>query len=405
MSDQKPSVLHVVDTLTTGGAEIFVMRLSQAMTEAGWPVSIFVSRPDRIEREQLARLAPGVKVFAAQIPLLPWLMRLDGLLMTLGFSFSLLRWWQSRSLVKHVRDHRVGLLHSHLMTADLVACAASRQTGVPWMSTMHGDYFKFAQYRRYKPSRIFDFSTHFAQVDQQVAHVVCISEPQMAQWAALSVAVFAQGRISKIYNGYTPLPGSSRNVDEALAPIPEDAFVIGMVARGAREKGWEVMLHAFERLSDPRAWLVLVGDGDYIRELRSNVNNPRVIFAGNVTNPANWIARFDVGCLPTLYDSESLPNSVIEYLFEGKPVVATDVGEIATMIQAGAEDKAAGLTIAFDSVEAMSQQLARALQTLLVEPALYDKMAANARMAANAFKMQHCLAQYFNLYSKLHESK
>ncbi|MFM2112221.1 MAG: hypothetical protein RLZZ271_881 [Pseudomonadota bacterium] len=402
MSQAKPAVLHVVDTLTTGGAEIFVMRITQAMHEAGWPVSIFVCRPDRIERDQLARLAPGVPVVVAQIPLLSLLMKLDSLLFMLGLSFSCVRWWQVRRLVQHIRRTKVAVLHSHLLTADLVACGASIQTGVPFLSTMHGDYFRFANQGRYKASRIFDFAAHFKAVDQQIGHVVCISGPQMAQWKSLSAHVVPQGRISKIYNGYTPMTGSSANVDAALASVPADALLVGMVARGTADKGWDVMLKAFTALDDPRAWLVLVGDGPFLRQLRDGVTHPRIIFAGNVTNPANWAARFDVACLPTRYDAESLPNTVVEYLFEGKPVLATDVGEIAAMLRAGTPAEA-GETLALASIDEMAAELARKLAALLQDPAHRAALAANAHDAALAFKMQHCLDQYFNLYQQLDE--
>jgi L-malate glycosyltransferase len=401
MSASKSSVLHVVDTLTTGGAEIFVMRLTQAMRQAGWSVSIFVLRSDRIECDQLTRLAPDVPVSVARVPFLAWLIRLDGALYSLGFSFSLTRWWQTRMLVQHIRAHQVDVLHSHLMTADLASLVASQKTGVPWLSTMHGDYFKFEHHRRYRASRIFDFPTHFQQIDQRIRHVVCISEPQKEQWKNLSTCVVPQGRISKIYNGYSPITGSSANVDQTLAGIPAQSFVIGMVARGAREKGWDVMVQAFAQLDDPRAWLVLVGDGEYLPQLRADSKHPQIIFAGNVTNPANWIARFDLACLPTRYDSESLPNSVVEYLFEGKPVVATDVGEIAVMLRAGTEG-AAGQVLALDEVDLMSRKLTTILRTLMNSPDQLAKMAACARGAAEVFKMQRCVEQYFSLYKRLH---
>ena len=44
------------------------------------------------------------------------------------------------------------------------------------------------------------------------------------------------------------------------------------------------------------------------------------------------IGQCDVFVHPSIYKAESLPTVIIEALFAGVPVIATDVGEVATMI-------------------------------------------------------------------------
>lgn len=41
-----------------------------------------------------------------------------------------------------------------------------------------------------------------------------------------------------------------------------------------------------------------------------------------------WVKVFDVAILPSYFISESLPNSIIEYLAYDKPVISTNIGEI-----------------------------------------------------------------------------
>ena len=68
------------------------------------------------------------------------------------------------------------------------------------------------------------------------------------------------GRIRKIYNGYT-VPAALPTAPKIICEIPPNAFVIGMVSRGIREKGWEILIAAFQSLNLPDSRLLLVGDG------------------------------------------------------------------------------------------------------------------------------------------------
>jgi glycosyltransferase involved in cell wall biosynthesis len=56
-----------------------------------------------------------------------------------------------------------------------------------------------------------------------------------------------------------------------------------------------------------------------------------VTFLGRIEGPLNEIARADLLIVPSLYDS--FPNTVLEALFVGTPVVGSDAAGIATMLQ------------------------------------------------------------------------
>lgn len=56
-----------------------------------------------------------------------------------------------------------------------------------------------------------------------------------------------------------------------------------------------------------------------------------VSFLGRIEGPLDEIARADVLIVPSLYDS--FPNTVLEALFVGTPVVGSDAAGIATMLQ------------------------------------------------------------------------
>src|SRR5262249_30752757 len=154
----------------------------------------------------------------------------------------------------------------------------------------------------------------------------------------------------------------------------------GMVARGIVEKGWDILVRAFLELDLARSWLVLVGDGYHLQKLRTEIEDGRIIFVGNVDDPLRYIVHFDICCLPTFYQAESLPTVIIEYLLLGKPVIATNIGEIPSMVEAGA-DHPAGVLIELDTMERMVNQMKKCIMDLKNDSAKRNRLSANATSA------------------------
>ena len=69
---------------------------------------------------------------------------------------------------------------------------------------------------------------------------------------------------------------------------------------------------------------------------------------------ARWLAASDLLCLPS--HSEGCPNVVLEALYSGRPVVATDVGGTPELV-----DDTCGILVPKGDVPALADALARAL--------------------------------------------
>lgn len=373
------------------------------MRQQGRQVCLAVLRGDLVEEGLVASIAPDVPMDVFQ----PWglrhVMRLDGLIQRIGIDFSWLRWWQQRWLARLLLRRGARLVHSHLITSDLVAARACATAKIPWLSTMHGDYLAFEPAGGNRAARIPDFARAIEVIERRVGAVVCITDDQQRQMRRLMPTLGARGGIRKIYNGY-PRPARRGRGDATAAPaltgIPEEALVVGMVARGIRDKGWDVLLEAVRKAPLLGVWLVLVGDGPRIAELRAATRDERVRFVGNVTNPLDYIARFDIACLPSRFPAESLPTVVIEYLQQGKPVIATHVAEIPAMLQleSGAP---AGITIALDSESSMADAMCAALTTLAQDRELRSRLSRAALAAFEPFAMELCVARYSELYAEV----
>jgi L-malate glycosyltransferase len=394
-------IVFVTEALTTGGAETFVLRLAAAVKQRGHLPTLVVLRGDLVNFPLVQRLGNELRVIYVRAPFLHWLMRFDGLLFVFGIRFSALRWFQVLHLQRHLKKIVPEVVHAHLLTSDLVSAKACEALSIPWISTMHGDYLALETKGCSRAARILDFLAACRKVEQTVGQMVCITDQQSHQLQRLMPTLAAAGRISKIYNGYAPSKEDfgSTDMPSALQQVPSDAFVIGMVARGVKDKGWDVLVGAFDALGLPDAWLVLVGDGDHLQNLRAINRNPRILFCGNVVDPLRYIARFDVACLPSQFSTESLPTVVIEYMVMGKPVIATAVGEIPAMLESSSEAPA-GILIELGDTAAMVPQLQVALRRLRDDRALRVSMGSNALRAANKFNMDACVDAYLDVYAR-----
>ena len=65
--------------------------------------------------------------------------------------------------------------------------------------------------------------------------------------------------------------------------------------------------------------------------------HPRIKFLGFHTCVHAIYRMSDVAIAPTRFSGESFPLSLIQAMQVGTPIVATDIGEIATMMTPGAE--------------------------------------------------------------------
>ena len=98
--------------------------------------------------------------------------------------------------------------------------------------------------------------------------------------------------------------------------------------RFAKAKGLNNLLKAFSVLArkDDNVRLLMIGDGELrcsIKELIDDLSlNDKVFLAGFQDNPFMYIAQSDIFVLPSFY--EGFPNTLVEAMACGTPVIATD---------------------------------------------------------------------------------
>src|SRR5208282_3153879 len=109
-----------------------------------------------------------------------------------------------------------------------------------------------------------------------------------------------------------------------------------MAARGIPEKGWAETLEAVAGINRDQGGVItidLLGIGEELDRLRKQYREHDFIhFLGYCDDILPIVRQAHIGLLPSYYAAESLPNTIIEYLACGKPVIATDIGAIREML-------------------------------------------------------------------------
>lgn len=177
--------------------------------------------------------------------------------------------------------------------------------------------------------------------------------------------------------------------------IAHDHLVVGTVAALRAEKNLERLLRIFaEAKLGASARLVIVGDGPHRSSLMDAANRlgiaDRMIMTGALSAPEKILGRFDVFALSS--DTEQMPNSVLEAMAAGLPVLSTDVGDVKNMLA----PENAPFVLPRQDVSS----LARGLNALLDDRALRTGIGArNQARVRTEYDLNTMVSRYDDLFA------
>lgn len=393
------NIILASEVIHPGGAETFILRLAQALKRQDHDARVFVFYNHLLNRELCKILAPDVEIVAADIPMAGLLGKIDGLMFRLGMDYSIRNYFISKSLKRLTQAQKTNIIHSHLLKVDKLCLDVAHPQHIPVVNTIHGDYLQFFEKTKNNIAIPLLNYLHKAKNNLgKLSAVVCISDKQVSFFDR-EFAEQTKGKVSKIYNGYEGKITEERSDLRKQLRIAEDDFVFGMVSRGIAEKGWQVAIDAFLQLNNSATHLVLTGSGDYISSLKEKyASEIRIHFTGHADNPINWINIFDVGLLPSTYPSESLPTVIIEYLYCGLPVIASDAGEIVNMT--GQQGNPAGIIVPIKDGQVDTTLVSKAMDKYISDKNLYSQHQSNAAICYRMFDMDKCVDAYTKVYQQ-----
>ncbi len=285
-----------------------------------------------------------------------------------------------RMLARLHHQHRFDMVNPHLMEATRQTCRAFRHISLPIAESDHGHYAVVDELNPGPAAIVF----------RRLNALIC---PAQANVDRAERFTWNEGfRTFAIPYGYEPPSGIPSKINEEI-------FTFGMVARGVEQKGWNEALAAARivRTKTDRPFkLVFVGEGPCLDSLRRTTLESWVKFLGRQDEPEHFIQQFDVGLLPSCLKEESLPNSIIEYLACGKPVIATAIGGIPEMTGN------AGILIPLAANgKADVSALADAMLLLATNPERHQALAAQTGAAFARFRMENCVEAYEAAFASL----
>jgi len=363
LSNERPLVFLMTNTLETGGSERQFITLARALDREKFGVELGCVKRKGALLEELEEISE---------------FKLGG---------SLYGWHSLRArmaLLRHLRAHAVAVAHSFDFYTNLVLIPVARLSGVSAVIGSHrqiGDLLS--------PLQFAVQSAVFRLCDRVVCNSVAAEE-------RLRDAGISEHKLVLISNA---LPADAfAEASPALPRLP-GVLRVGMIARmNSPVKNHPLFLRAAARLATafPNLEFVLVGDGPLrpsLQKLAAQLGlGGRVKFLGERHDIPAVFAALDVSVVPS--SSESLSNAVLESMAAGVPVVATRVGGTPEVVS----DGETGLLVPPDDEE----RLAAAITAFLTRPELRVKCRKQGRELARAnFAQDKVCKQFERLYQSV----
>ena len=190
------------------------------------------------------------------------------------------------------------------------------------------------------------------------------------------------------------VPPDSRKKMRKKWGVPEDAFVLLYAAEFSARKSQSVVIRALKLLPEA-VWLALPGEGalrEECRELARTLGlEGRVLFPGQVRDIPAWCAMADAAVSASR--SEGLPFHVMEAMYAGLPVAASDVKGHSDLI----EDGATGLLYPYGDAGACAGQILR----LVKSGRLRLELSRAAREGVEQYRLEGVLPVVWARYAEL----
>lgn len=301
-----------------------------------------------------------------------------------------------RELREIILRHDINLIHAHDYKTDLFAYFLRlwlRHQHLTLVSTAHAWVMfglKGELYRRLDLLLMRRFD-----------HLIAVSHATKKEMVDAGVPV---DLVSVIHNAIDTETWSACRVTSTLRDelaIDPSAPVVGYVGRIMPEKDLDTWLRAAALVAKqhPSVQFVLVGEGKddgTLGELKRLASTLRIAaqvhFPGYRENLLPVYATFDVFCLSSR--REGLPNSILEAMAMGLPVVTTDVAGAKELVL----DGQTGYVLPQGDVEG----IARAFATLLESASLQKHMGRTGReRVEHEFSFTHRLQKIEDLYAQV----
>jgi len=398
--NNKNGILFVVNDFNVGGAELFVFRLGIAL-QTNYSIYILDLFPDNCDKEFRQQFIDSGFVLLNRFNELSnfkekFFWKINAFFSIVGIKgvyTKLKKKEQQKLLLNAINNNSIKIIHSHYFSADAFVRNNLLSNDLKWVMTMHGDYNQTVYNKM-----IGEKETFLITAKENIKKTDALTYVADVNLALLKEFELAPKQLKKIRLGL------SKGLNKNHINLQKEDFTFCMVARSNPDKGWGILVKAFIELNDkfPNTKLYCVGPIEgIVAELAEKYSkHEKIEFTGYTNSPSDYILKSDVGVLPTYFEGESSPYSVIEYLSCSKPVIASDKGEIRDMLSAN--NDIAGIIIQIrDDNKPSVKELMEAMEILMLDKILYEEKVKLTPLAFDKFTIEKCKQEYLKLYENL----
>ncbi|MBT1070891.1 glycosyltransferase [Pelotalea chapellei] len=300
-------VVQFVHSFKIGGSEVLAESLAKGLSKKKWKCSFWTMSSEGHLRQRLVESHIGAASFDCSA----------------GASFSTML-----KIIPSLRQHKVSALITHHFRQLFHAVPAALLTGTPLIHVEH-DYHFYSDGLRYLPilRRLLLFVSSFVVVSEEL-----VAEFRQGLGSDVPCIAIPNGVDTECFQKRNEIRLSMRSQHG----YDQDCLVIGTCCRLEPVKQLNLLLTAFAQYfrSNGKARLVIVGDGSLSGELKHFAQNAgisdQVVFAGAQGNVDEYLCMFDIFALTSV--NEGLPLAVLEAMSAELPVVSTDVGSLAAVV-------------------------------------------------------------------------
>jgi glycosyltransferase involved in cell wall biosynthesis len=304
----QPVVLQILPSLETGGAERGAVDIARALVQAGW-TSLVASSGGIMVRE--VQRAGAIHISLPADSKNPLVMRRN-----------------IDRIAELIRLYDVDILHARSRAPAWSALWASDRTGIPLVTTFHGNYSAGNPLKRW-------YNSVMARGQRVIAISQFIGDQVCERYGAdpARVRIIPRGVDTALFD---PGAVSARRVIQLAEQwrLPDDARIVMLPGRLTRWKGHWVLIEALARLEDRKKLrCVLVGSDQgrsaYVKELETEIARRGlqgvVQIVGDCRDMAAAFMLADV-VVSTSIEAEGFGRVIAEAQAMGRPVIATDHG-------------------------------------------------------------------------------
>lgn len=363
-SKRFPNVLICDYAFSLGGGEILPIYLAYALHKMGVPVTFlncnYQSTVDRIR----TKLPPEVPVINLK---------------------------EKICVSNIVKDFGIEIVHTHHASVDKLiaqyAISTVKDRTLKHFITLHGMYETIED--------PVELSSLLKAVDKTCTKYIYIADKNLSVFK--KNGYYNEIKFIKLDNGMPRI--NTLPFPRDRLGIPEDAFVFCLVSRALFEKGWMEAIDIVEKanqMSKREIHLVLVGDGVAYQKICSLGYSKYIHLVGMQSNTTQFFLMSDMGFLPSRYLGESFPLVIIESLLCGKPVLASDIGEIRNMLTVN--EKLAGKLINLRNMKIPIDEVVSDMLELVSNTSKYQELQDLAMEAGKRYDIEKVAPKYLNVY-------